>query len=56
MASYNVFGAENSLTYLNQVAWDSKGVRTEFVIAIVVFPVELLACQVSMVGTANWPR
>ena len=28
----------------------------EFVIAIVVIPVELLAYQVSMVCSANWPR
>ena len=29
---------------------------TEFFIAIVVFPVELLVYQVSMVCAANWPR
>ena len=29
---------------------------TEFFIALGVFPVELLAYQVSMVCAANWPR
>ena len=29
---------------------------TEFLIAIGVFPVELLDYQVSMVCAANWPR
>ena len=30
--------------------------ETEFFIAVGVFPEELLACQVSMVCAANWPR
>ena len=30
--------------------------ETEFVIAVGVFPVELLVYQVSMVCAANWPR
>ena len=34
--------------------WVAMG--TEFFIAVGVLPVELLAYQVSMVCTANWPR
>ena len=35
----------------SKLPWQQK-----FFVAVGVFPVELLACQVSMICAANWPR
>ena len=35
----------------SELPWQQK-----FFVAVGVFPVELLACQVSMICAANWPR
>ena len=48
-----------SITYWKQVGGDWKewvAMGREYFIAVGVFSVELLACQVSMVFAANWPR
>ena len=54
------FSKLKTTTYWNQVGGDWKRVSCHgnwiFFIAIGVFPVELLVCQVSMFCTANWPR
>ena len=59
MASFNVSGTENHSHI--EIKWVETGkeqvaMGTEFFIAVGMFPLELLAYQVSMVCTANWPR
>ena len=59
MAFYNVFRAENRLHM--KMKWVGAGkervaMATKCFIAVGVFSVELLACQVSMICAANWPR
>ena len=56
---FNVLRAENHKHI--EIKWEGTGkewvaMETEFFIAVGVFPVELLAYQVSMVCAANWPR
>jgi len=58
VAPLNVFCAENHQQI--EIKWvgtgkESVAMGTEFVV-IGVFPLELLAHQVSMVCDANWPR
>ena len=57
MASYKVFRAENHLHI--EIKWVGTGkeivaMATKCFIALGVFSIELLACQVSMSCTANW--
>ena len=59
MALYNVYRAEKHLHI--EIKWvgtgkESVALATKCFIAVGVFAVELLACQVSMICTANWPR
>ena len=59
VASYNVFQAENHLHI--EVKWvgtekEWVAMATKCFIAIGVFSVELLACQISIICAANWPR
>ena len=59
MAFFNVFWAENHLHI--EIMWVGTGregvaMGTKNFIAIGVFSVELLACQVSIICAANWPR
>ena len=59
MALFNIFRAENHQHI--EIKWVGTGkelfaMGMDFFIGIGVFPVELSACQVSMVCTANWPR
>ena len=59
MASYNGFRAENHLHI--ETKWVETGkewvaMATKCYIALGVFSIELLACQVSMICAANWPR
>ncbi len=59
MALFNIFQADNHEHIEGKWVGTGKelvAMGTEFLIAIVVFPVELSACQVSMFCTANWPR
>jgi len=56
---FNVFCAENHQQI--EIKWVGTGkewvaMGTQFFIVIGVFPLELLAYQVSMVCDANWPR
>ena len=55
---FNVLQAENHKHI--EIKWEGTGkewvaMETEFFIAVGVYPVELLAYQVSMVCAANWP-
>ena len=57
MASYKVFRAENHLHI--EIKWVGTGkeivaMATKWFIALGVFSIELLACQVSMSCAANW--
>ena len=59
MALFNVFRAENHLHI--EIKWVGIGkelvaMGTKCVIADGVFPVELIAYEVSIVCIANWPR
>ena len=59
MALFNVFWAENHLHI--EIKWVGTGnecvaMGTKCFIVTGVFSVELLACQVSMLCVANWPR
>ena len=59
MASFNVFRAENHLHI--EIKWvgtikECIVMAKNIYIAVGVFSIELLACQVSMVYTENWPR
>ena len=59
MALYNVFRAENHLHI--EIKWVGTGkegvsMATKSFVAVGVFSAELLACEVSMICTANWPR
>ena len=59
MTLFNVFQEENHLH--TEIKWVGTGkervaMETKCFIAVGVFPVELVAYQVSMVSTANWPR
>ena len=59
LSLFNALRAENHLHI--EVICEGKGkewvaMGTKCSIAVGVFSVELLACQVSMVCTANWPR
>ena len=59
MASFKVFQVENHQDIdIKLVGSGKEGVAlgTELFIAVGVFLVELLACQVSMVCATNWPR
>ena len=58
LARVQRFPSLKLLTHWNQVDGDWKKVNrhgNKTFIAAGVFPVELLACQVSMVCAANWP-
>ena len=59
MALFNIFQVENHYHIeMKRLGTEKERVDMgmEFFKAIGVFPVELLACQVPTVCTANWPR
>ena len=60
MALFAIFGVENHLIHI-EIKWVGTGnecvaMGTKCFIATGVFSVDLLACQVSMLCAANWPR